>query len=107
MYRWILDPADRYAVLANGAIKNLNRDYHVVVEIACVLKPEELLVVRRAYHNRYKHSLEEHVAAHTSGYLRQVNKVTLIIILQLSLRKFKLCHLKLQDRTLTTYYCSI
>ncbi|CAJ2659556.1 unnamed protein product [Trifolium pratense] len=72
MYRWILEPADRYAVLANVAIKNLNSDYHVIVEIASVLKPEELLVVRRAYHNRYKHSLEEHVAAHTSGYLRQL-----------------------------------
>ncbi|RHN40238.1 putative annexin [Medicago truncatula] len=59
MYRWILDPADRYAVLANVAIKSINKDYHVIVEIASVLQPQELLAVRHAYHNRYKNSLEE------------------------------------------------
>lgn len=72
MYRWILEPAERYALLANVAIRNANNDYHVIVEIGCVLEPEELLVVRRAYHNRYKHSLEEDVAAHTTGHLRQL-----------------------------------
>ncbi|KAG4960081.1 hypothetical protein JHK87_036714 [Glycine soja] len=29
--------------------------------------------VRRAYHNRYKHSLEEDVAAHTTGHVRQAS----------------------------------
>ncbi|OIV89623.1 hypothetical protein TanjilG_14794 [Lupinus angustifolius] len=59
VYRWMLEPADRDAVLANVAIKNGSKDYHVVVEIASVLSAEELLAVRRAYHNRYKRSLEE------------------------------------------------
>ncbi|OIW16895.1 hypothetical protein TanjilG_01760 [Lupinus angustifolius] len=59
VYRWMLEPADRDAVLANVAIRNGSKDYHVVVEIACVLSAEELLAMRRAYHNRYKHSLEE------------------------------------------------
>ncbi|CAL0303570.1 unnamed protein product [Lupinus luteus] len=72
MYRWILEPAERYALLANVAIRNASKDYHVIVEISCVLDPEELLVVKRAYQNRYKHSLEEDVAAHTSGHLRQL-----------------------------------
>lgn len=73
MYRWILEPSDCYAVLANVALKNVSRDYHVIVEIASVLKPEELVNVRRAYQYRFHHSLEEHVAAHTSsGYFRQV-----------------------------------
>ncbi|XP_020215168.1 annexin-like protein RJ4 [Cajanus cajan] len=72
VYRWIFEPAERYAVLANVAIKNANKDYHVIVEIACVLQPEELLGVRRAYHNRYNHSLEEDVAVHTTGLLRQL-----------------------------------
>ncbi|CAL5196333.1 unnamed protein product [Lathyrus oleraceus] len=71
MYRWILEPSDCYAVLANAALKNVSRDYHVIVEIASVLKPEELVNVRRAYQYRFHHSLEEHVAAHTSGYFRQ------------------------------------
>lgn len=78
MYRWILDPADRYAVLANVAIKSINKDYHVIVEIASVLQPQELLAVRHAYHNRYKNSLEEHVAAHTSGYHRQASQIEMI-----------------------------
>lgn len=55
VYRWMLEPADRDAVLAN------------------VLSPEEVLALRRAYHNRYKHSLEEDVAAHTTGHLRQAS----------------------------------
>jgi len=73
VYRWILDPADRDAVLANIAIrKHGNPDYHVVLEIACIRSPEELLAVRRAYQARYKHSLEEDIAAHTTGDIRQL-----------------------------------
>ena len=51
MYRWMLQPADRDAVLVNVAIKNGTKDYHVIAEIACVLSAEELLAVRRAYHH--------------------------------------------------------
>lgn len=72
VYRWMLDPADRDAVLINVAIRNGNKDYHVVAEIASVLSTEELLAVRRAYHNRYKRSIEEDVSAHTTGHLRQL-----------------------------------
>ncbi|XP_061349579.1 annexin-like protein RJ4 [Gastrolobium bilobum] len=72
MYRWMLEPADCYSVLANVAIKSGSKGYHVIVEIACVLSPEEVLAVRRAYHNRYKHSLEEDVATNTTGHLRQL-----------------------------------
>ncbi|KAG5249963.1 hypothetical protein OIU76_003420 [Salix suchowensis] len=71
VYRWVLDPEDRDAVLANVAIRK-SGDYHVIVEIACVLSSEELLVVRRAYHARYRHSLEEDLAAHTTGDIRKV-----------------------------------
>lgn len=69
----MLDPADRDAVLANVAIRKAAPDYHVIVEIACILSPEELLEVRRAYKLRYRRSLEEDVAAHTSGHIRQVS----------------------------------
>ncbi|KAF2322482.1 hypothetical protein GH714_017265 [Hevea brasiliensis] len=71
VYRWILDPEDRDAVLANVALKK-SSDYHVIVEIACVRSSEELLAVRRAYHARYKHSLEEDVAVHTTGDIRKL-----------------------------------
>ncbi|XP_027186388.1 annexin-like protein RJ4 [Cicer arietinum] len=72
VYRWMLEPADRDAVLINVAVRNGSKDYHVVAEIASVLSAEELLAVRRAYHNRYKRSIEEDVAAHTTGHLRQL-----------------------------------
>ncbi|KAG4180729.1 hypothetical protein ERO13_A10G183000v2 [Gossypium hirsutum] len=72
VYRWVLDPADRDAVLANVAIKKLSPDHHVIVEISCTRSPEELLAVRRAYQARYKHSLEEDVAAHTKGDTRKL-----------------------------------
>ncbi|OIW08089.1 hypothetical protein TanjilG_21069 [Lupinus angustifolius] len=70
VYRWILEPADRDAVLANVALKS-GKNYYVIVEISSVLSPEELLAVRRAYLDRYKRSLEEDIASHTSGHLRQ------------------------------------
>ncbi|KAG2396506.1 hypothetical protein LR48_Vigan08g008000 [Vigna angularis] len=70
VYRWILEPADRDAVLANVAIKS-GKNYNVIVEIATISSPEELLAVRRAYLLRYKHSLEEDLAAHTTGHIRQ------------------------------------
>ncbi len=67
----MLEPADRDAVLANVAVKKVESNYHVIIEISCILSPEELLVVRRAYQSRFKRSLEEDVAAHTTGNLRQ------------------------------------
>ncbi|KAL5541931.1 hypothetical protein UlMin_009641 [Ulmus minor] len=72
MYRWILDPADRDAVLANVAIRKSESDFKVLIELSCVLSPEELLAVKRAYQNRYYRSLEEDVASHTAGDLRKL-----------------------------------
>jgi len=69
----MLEPAERDAVLANVAIKDGSKSYHVIIEIVSVLSPEEVLAMRRAYHNRYKHSLEEDLAAHTTGHLRQAS----------------------------------
>lgn len=73
VYRWMLEPAERDAVLANVAIKDGSKGYHVIIEVVSVLSPEEVLALRRAYHNRYKHSLEEDVASHTTGHLRQAS----------------------------------
>lgn len=70
LYRWILDPEDRDAVLSHVAIQN--KDYGVIVEISCTQTPEELLAVKKAYQVRYKLSLEEDIAAHTSGDLRKL-----------------------------------
>lgn len=69
---WILDPADRDAVFANLALKKATPDHRVIIELACLKSPEELLGIRRAYKFRYRRSLEEDVAAHTSGDVRKV-----------------------------------
>ncbi|KAL9675932.1 hypothetical protein QQ045_004140 [Rhodiola kirilowii] len=69
---WVLDPADRDAVLAHIALRKGTSDFHVIVEIACVRSPEELLEVRRKYQLRYRLSLEEDVATHTTGNIRKL-----------------------------------
>ncbi|PWA43931.1 annexin-like protein RJ4 [Artemisia annua] len=71
VYRWNLDPADRDAVLANVSLRNENRDHKVIIELAFTLSPEELFAVKCAYQCRYKRSLEEDIASHTSGELRK------------------------------------
>ncbi|KAI3740510.1 hypothetical protein L2E82_30971 [Cichorium intybus] len=72
VYRWNLDPADRYAVLANVALRKDYRDYRVIIELSWTLSPEELFDVKRAYQCRYKRSLEEDIAFHTSDDLRKL-----------------------------------
>ncbi|KZV54440.1 hypothetical protein F511_09755 [Dorcoceras hygrometricum] len=72
VYRWILDPHDRDAVLLHVAIKKSPvLDYRVVVEISCIRSPEELLAIKRAYQIRFKHSVEEDLAQHTTAHIRQ------------------------------------
>lgn len=56
------DPTERSAIIANIAAKQ-SIDYRVIIEIACVSSPKELLTIREAYHARYMHSLEEDVAS--------------------------------------------
>jgi len=70
VYCWMHDPAEREAIIANVAVKD--KDYRVIIETACINSSIELLVVKQAYHARYKHSLEEDVASHTTGDFRKV-----------------------------------
>jgi hypothetical protein len=69
---WTLDPAERDAFLANEATKILTSNNWVLVEIACTRSSLGLFTVRQAYHARFKKSLEEDVAYHTSGDFRKV-----------------------------------
>lgn len=78
MYRWILDPEDRDAVLAHVALRKPTEDFAVLVEFSCIYSPEEFLAVRRAYQHRYKRSLEEDVAANTHDEFRKVHNLSLI-----------------------------
>ncbi|KAK4483949.1 hypothetical protein RD792_011159 [Penstemon davidsonii] len=69
---WTLDPAERDAYLANEATKRWTSSNQVLVEIACTRSPKELLRAREAYHARFKKSLEEDVAYHTTGDFRKL-----------------------------------
>ncbi|XP_039126100.1 annexin D1-like [Dioscorea cayenensis subsp. rotundata] len=69
---WTLDPAERDALLLNEAARKWHHSNNVIVEIACTRSSEELFAIRRAYHARYKRSLEEDVAAYTSGDFRKL-----------------------------------
>lgn len=72
VWHWLLNPLDRYAVLANAALKKGEPDYQVILEISCIESADELLGIKRAYQLRYKHSLEEDVASHTAADIRKV-----------------------------------
>ncbi|KAK8642793.1 hypothetical protein V6N13_012125 [Hibiscus sabdariffa] len=69
---WTLDPAERDAHLANEATKRWTSSNQVLVEIACTRSANQLLHARQAYHARFKKSLEEDVAHHTTGDFRKL-----------------------------------
>lgn len=69
---WTYEPAERDAYLANEATKRWTSSNQVLMEIACTRTSDELLLARRAYHARYKKSLEEDVAHHTTGDFRKL-----------------------------------
>jgi hypothetical protein len=74
---WTLDPAERDAVLANEGAKKWQPGSPVLVEIACARGSGQLFAVRQAYHDRFKRSLEEDVAAHVTGDFRKVTHSSL------------------------------
>lgn len=74
---WTLEPAERDAYLAKESTKMFTANNWVLVEIACTRPALELFKVKQAYQARYKTSLEEDVAYHTSGNIRKVVKVSI------------------------------
>ncbi|OIW02104.1 hypothetical protein TanjilG_26644 [Lupinus angustifolius] len=69
---WILNPAERDALLANEAIKKGSAGHCILMEIACTRSSHHLFLVREDYHIRFKRSLVEDVAHHTSGEFRKI-----------------------------------
>ncbi|KAL1540471.1 Annexin Gh1 [Salvia divinorum] len=67
-----LDPPERDAYLANEATKKWTASNRILVEIACTRSPKEMILAREAYHARFKKSLEEDVAYHTTGDFRKL-----------------------------------
>jgi hypothetical protein len=70
--QWTLDPAERDAVLANEEAKKWHAGGRALVEIACARTPAQLYATKQAYHDRFKRSLEEDVAAHVTGEFRKL-----------------------------------
>ncbi|OAY63803.1 Annexin D1 [Ananas comosus] len=69
---WTLDPAERDAALANEAVRKWRSSDRVLIEIACARSSAELFAARQTYHARFKRSIEEDVAAHTTGDIRKL-----------------------------------
>lgn len=69
---WTLTPAERDAYLANEATKRFTSSNWILMEIACTRSSLDLFAAKQAYHARYKKSLEEDVAYHTSGDFRKL-----------------------------------
>lgn len=90
---WTLGPAERDALLAGEVIKRWSPANRVLIEIACTRSPEELLTARRAYHDRFKRSLEEDVAAHTSDHFRKVSASMLCAFFLFGKKKGLFCNL--------------
>ncbi|XXG52815.1 hypothetical protein AAC387_Pa03g1029 [Persea americana] len=74
VYRWMFGPAEREAILVYTEVRKANPtpDPRVIIEIACVSSPEELLAVKKFYQSCYKHSLEEDVAVRFTGDIRKL-----------------------------------
>lgn len=69
---WVLNREERDAVLAYDSARKWGPGDRALIEIACARSSYELFEVRRAYHARYKRSVEEDVAANTKGDFRKV-----------------------------------
>lgn len=69
---WTLEPVERDAYLAKESTKMFTKNNWVLVEIACTRPALEFFKAKQAYQARYKTSLEEDVAYHTSGDIRKV-----------------------------------
>ncbi|PON81883.1 Annexin [Trema orientale] len=73
VHLWTLHPAERDALVAYEAIrKNTTSSYYVLLEIASARTSRELFQARENYHARFKRSLEEDVAHHTTGDFRKL-----------------------------------
>ncbi|KAL0736193.1 hypothetical protein Bca4012_012403 [Brassica carinata] len=69
---WTLEPAERDAYLAKESTKMFTKDNWVLVEIACTRSSLDFFRAKQAYQVRYKTSIEEDVAYHTSGDVRKL-----------------------------------
>lgn len=107
MLLWVLDPAERDAVLAYDSSRKWGPGDRALIEIACARRSDELFAARRAYHARYKRAIEEDVAAHAKGDFRKLLVLLLSayryegpeVNLTLAKSEAKLLHEKIEDKS--------
>ncbi|CAM0951646.1 unnamed protein product [Alopecurus aequalis] len=66
LYLWMLDPAERDAIMARDAIQSPVTDYRVLVEIFTRRKQEQLFFTKQAYLDRFKKNLEQDMVTEPS-----------------------------------------
>ncbi|XP_055809145.1 annexin Gh1-like [Solanum dulcamara] len=106
VHLWTMTPAERDACLANEAIKRLPGSNYIIMEIACARSSVDLFKVRQNYQARYKKSLEEDVADHSTGDFRKllVSLVTALryegeeVNMELASDEAKILHEKISDK---------
>nr|VDD54605.1 unnamed protein product [Brassica oleracea] len=103
---WTLEPGERDALLANEATKRWTSSNQVLMEVACTRTSTQLLHARQAYHARFKKSIEEDVAHHTTGDFRKL-LVSLVssyryegdeVNMTLAKQEAKLIHERIKDK---------
>ena len=72
LYLWMLDPAERDAVMARDAVESAATDYRVLVEVFTRRKQEQLFFTKQAYLARFKKNLEQDMVTEPSHAYQRV-----------------------------------
>lgn len=105
---WTLSPPERDAVLINEATKRWTKSNQVLVEIACTRSSHDLLLAKQAYHARFKKSMEEDIAYHTTEDFRKLMLPLIAtcrydgseVNMTLAKTEAKILHEKIKDKSL-------
>ncbi|EFJ34094.1 hypothetical protein SELMODRAFT_227533 [Selaginella moellendorffii] len=69
---WMMEPAERDAVLLRDAMKGLGTKDKTLIEIICSRTPSQLYYIRQAYQTKYHRSLDKDIQSDTSGDYRKL-----------------------------------
>ncbi|XP_059646490.1 uncharacterized protein LOC132293161 [Cornus florida] len=61
MSMWMLDPIERDAVVARDALEQSDINYKALVEILACRKSSHVLLIKQAYHTRFKRQLDQDI----------------------------------------------
>jgi hypothetical protein len=72
MLLWMMDAAERDAVLLHESISGLGTKDTALIGIVCTRTPSQLYIIKQAYYNLYHRTLEHAVDGDTSGNYQKV-----------------------------------